>query len=197
MDSTRVDSSKQAIRGGSDRRKVIERQTNRENGWPVFTHRLATHRAIDRVPTLNAGLKLHLAAAAWHTTRPCRSGATSDGTTTAGVAVVIVSARGHATAITGLVRSPRSGAVASQMHPPLALASPTVRPRSSLLTRAQLRWRLRSSSRKSSCPVPVARHQQASAAGAPDCRHSTAEAEAEASAAAAHRRASRRHRRES
>ena len=110
---------------------------------------------------------------------------------------MIVSARGHATAITGLVRSPRSGAVASQMHPPLALASPTVRPRSSLLTRAQLRWRLRSSSRKSSCPVPVARHQQASAAGAPDCRHSTAEAEAEASAAAAHRRASRRHRRES
>lgn len=139
-----------------------------------------------------------LAAAAWHTTRPCRTGATSDGTTTAGVAVVIVSARGHATAITGLVRSPLSDAVASQMHPPLALASPTVRPRSSLLTRAQLRWRLRSSSRKSSCLVPVlARRQQASAAGAPDCRHSSAEAEAEASAAAAHRRASRRRRRES
>ena len=106
---------------------------------------------------------------------------------------MIASVRGHATAI-GLPRSPLSGAVASQMHQQVALASPTARPRRQrdsprlyLWTHALLRWRLRSSSRKSSCPVLVpqlAPRRQASAAGAPDYRHSSAEAEAAASAAA-------------
>ena len=139
-----------------------------------------------------------------HTARPCRT----DGTTTA--AVVIASARDHATAI-GLSRSPLSDAVASQMYQRLALASPTARPRRQrdsprlcLSMHALLRWRLRSSSRKSSCPVLVpqlARRQQASAAGAPDWHHSSAEAEAAAlaavAAAAARRRASRCRRRAS
>ena len=145
-----------------------------------------------------------MSGAASPTTRPWRTGASPGGTTTA--VVVIASARGHATAIR-LSRSPLSGAVASQMHQQLALASPKARPRRQrdsprrcLWTHALLRWRLRSSSRKSSCPVlvPLPRRRQASAAGAPDCRHSSAEAEAAASAAAvaaaAHRRASRRRR---